>query len=127
MVVSKMFVWVKIHDLPLHFWHHKLLEGIGNSLGKFFKINVEKVSRGVFNFSRIYIEVDLSQGLPDNIILAHKNIQWTQPLDHESMTLCCHGCQQIGHLHNACSQANKDHKRNKKQSQKPKGWQRSEP
>jgi len=28
MVVYKIPVWVKIHNIPLHFWHIKVLEGI---------------------------------------------------------------------------------------------------
>lgn len=123
MVVSKMYVWVRIHNLPLHFWHHKVLEGIGNSSGKFLKIDADRVSRGIFTFSRICIKVHLSQGLPDHIILVHNNIQWTQPLDYKNTTFRCRGCLQIGHLHSACPQAKKDPKRNKKQCQKPKDWQ----
>lgn len=99
---------------------------MGNLIGKFLKTDVERVSRGIFTFTRICVEVDLSQGLPDNIILIQNNIQWTQPLDYENMTFWCCGCQQIGHLLSTFPQAKKDTRRNKKQSQKPKGWQRIE-
>lgn len=73
MVVSKLPVWVKLHNLPLHFWHHNLLISIGNSLGKFLKIDGDKLTRGIFTFSRICVEIDLSQGLPDNITLNFNN------------------------------------------------------
>lgn len=43
------------------------------------------------------------------------------------MAFRCRGCQQTGHLLSGCPQAKKDTRRNKKQSQKPKGWQRTEP
>jgi len=39
------------------------------------------------------------------------------------MTFRCRGCQQIGHLLSNCPQAKKETRRNKKQSQKPRGWQ----
>lgn len=63
------------------------MEGIRNSLGKFLKINADIVTRDIFTFARICVEVDLSQGLPDNITLIHNNIQWTQPLDYENTAL----------------------------------------
>jgi len=127
MLVSKIPVWVRLHNLPLHFWHHKVLEGIGNSLGKFLKIDANRLTRDLFTFARICVKVDLSQGLPDCIILIHNNVQWTQPLVYEDTAFRCHGCLQTGHLHSACPQAKKDPKRNKKQFKKPKGWQCTKP
>lgn len=29
MVVTKMLVWVRLHNIPLPFWHHQVLEDIG--------------------------------------------------------------------------------------------------
>lgn len=123
MVVLKMLVWVRLHNLPLHFWLPRALEAMGNALGKFLKINKERVSRGIHTFARICVEIDLSQGLPDSIILIHNNTQWKQLLDYENTTFTCRGCQQIGHLLSNCPQVKKDTRRNKKQSQKPRGWQ----
>lgn len=39
LVVTKMLVWVRLQNLPLHFYHHQVLEGIRNSLGRFLKID----------------------------------------------------------------------------------------
>lgn len=39
------------------------------------------------------------------------------------MAFRCRGCQQIGHLHNNYPQVKRESKRNKKQAQKPRGWQ----
>lgn len=64
MVVSNMPVWVRLHSLPLHFWHHKVLIAIGNTLGKFLKTDENRLTKGVFTFARICVEVNLSQGLP---------------------------------------------------------------
>lgn len=114
MVVSKMPIWVRTHNLPLHFWHHKVLEGIGNSLAKFIKIYTNRVSKGIFTFARICVEVDFIQGLRDHIMLVHNNIQWTQSLYYENMTFCCRGCLQTGHLQSACSQTKKGPKRRNK-------------
>lgn len=114
MVVTEMPVWVRLHNLLLHFWHHNVLIAIGNSLGKFLKIDKDRLTRGIFNFLRLCVEVDLSQGLAYHITLNFNNTQWTQPLEYKKKAFRCRGCLQIGHLHSACPQAKKIPKWNKK-------------
>ena len=119
MVVSRMPVWVRLHNLLIHFWHYKALLAIGNTLGRMLKVDPERHIKGIFTFARICVEVDLSQGLPESIILNFNNTQWKQPLDYENTAFRCRGCQQTGHLFNACKSQNKS----KPQQRKPKGWQ----
>eukprot|EP00253_Pinus_taeda_P034064 PITA_34064 len=116
-VVSRMPVWVRLHNLPLHFWHFKTLSAIGNTLGRMLKIDTDRHLKGIFTFARICVEVDLSQGLPESIILNFNNIQWKQPLDYENTAFRCRGCQQTGHLLKACPS------KSKPQQRKPRGWQ----
>lgn len=121
MVVTKMPVWVKLFNLPIHFWHYKVLEGIGNTLGTFIKVDNERLDRDIYTFARICVEVDLSQGLPEHILLIHNGKQWAQPLDYENTAFRCRICRQTGHLQSACPQNKKD--RRKRQPPKQKGWQ----
>lgn len=86
MVVLKILVWVRLHNFPIHFWHHKVLIAIGNTLGKFQKIDEGRLTKGICTFARICVEVDLSQGLPESILLNFNNTQWTQSLDCENTT-----------------------------------------
>lgn len=116
-VVSRMPVWVRLHNLPLHFWHFRTLTAIGNTLGKMLKIDTDRHLKGIFTFARICVEVDLSQGLPESIFLKFNNTQWKQPLDYENTAFRCRGCQQIGHLLKACPS------KSKPQQRKPRGWQ----
>lgn len=117
MVVSRMPVWVRLHNLPLHFWHFKSLTAIGNSLGRMLKIDKDRHLKGIFTFARICVEVDLSKGLPESIFLTFNNIQWKQPLDYENTAFRCRGCQQTGHLLKACPS------KSKPQQRKSRGWQ----
>lgn len=75
MMVSKMLVWVRLHNLPLHFWHHKVLIAIGNVLGKYLKIDEDRISKGILTFASICVEVDLNEGLRDSINLNFNNTQ----------------------------------------------------
>lgn len=123
MIVSKMPVWVRLHGLPLHFWHRKVLTAIG----KFLKMDEDRAIRGIFTFARMCVEVDLSQGLPDHITLNFNNSQWIQQLDYENTVFRCRGCMQTGHLQYDFPFARKDPKRTKKQQRKAKGWQHTDP
>ena len=113
-----MPLWVRLHNLSLHFWHSKALTAIGNTLGRMLKIDGERHIKGIFTFARICVEVDLSRGLPESIMLNFNNTQWKQPLDYENTAFRCRGCQQTGHLYNACP----SHNKSKPQQRKPKGW-----
>lgn len=125
MKISTMSVWVRLHNLPLHFWHLKVLTAIRNSLGKFLKIGEDSVSKGIFTFSRICVEVDLSQGLPEHITLNFNNSLRIQPLDYENTAFRCCICMQTGHLQFNCPLSRKDPKGKKKQQKRPKGWQQT--
>lgn len=113
-----MLVWVKLYNLPLHFLHIKVLLGIGNALGKFLKVDSERLTKDIYIVARICIEVDLSQGLPDHILLFHDEKQWSQSLDYENTAFRCQICHQIGHLQSACPQNKK--RREKKTTSKAK-------
>lgn len=56
---------------------------MGNAIGKYIKQDVERIVRCIHTLARIYVEVDLSQGLRDNITMIHNNTKWKQPLDYE--------------------------------------------
>lgn len=90
-----MPVWVRLHNLMLHFRLPKVFEAMGNVIGKYLKQDMEILTIGIHTFARICVEVDLSQGLPDSIILIHNNIQWNQPLDYENTAFRCRGYQKM--------------------------------
>lgn len=99
-------VWLRILNLSLHLWSSDSLTSIGNSLGKFIKNHLERISKGLATFSHIYIELDLSKGFPDKIY-----IEWGGPkpqlhlIDYEHTTFRCRSYQQPRHLQAACPTA----------------------
>lgn len=98
MVVSKISVWVRLPYLPLLFWHHKVLEDIGNNLGRLRKRDLKRTKKGIFNFASICVETNLSKGLPNHIILKHINLQWSQVLEYENTAFRCTTFFQTCHL-----------------------------
>jgi len=95
MVASTMALSVRLPNLPLPLWHHKVLEEYWNTIGSFKKMDLERTKKGLFTFTKIYVEINLSKGLPDHIQLKHKNIQCTELLDYENTTFGCRSCYQI--------------------------------
>jgi len=89
MVVTKWSIWVRLHNLPLLFWQHEVLEVIGNSLGRFLKMDREKMDKGMFNFSHICVEMDLNKGIPNRIHLTHQDFKWTPWLYFENTAFRC--------------------------------------
>jgi len=75
-VVSRMPVWACLHNLPIHFWDQKILACIGNSIGRFIKMDTQRIEERIFTFARICVEVDLSKGLSGNIKLKYKYRNW---------------------------------------------------
>jgi len=123
MVVTKMPVWVRLPNLPLPFWHHEVLEDIGNRLGKFIISDEERREQGLFTYARICVEIDLSKGLPDKIQLQHESFKRIQALDYENTAFRCRSCHLTGHLHDTCPHARRFPKKKKGSNSKGKSWQ----
>ena len=50
MVVSKMPVWVRLHNLPIHLWNDQVLAGIGNTIGRYIKMDTQRVEERIYTF-----------------------------------------------------------------------------
>ena len=62
-------VWIRLLNLPLHFCGIVVLSEIGNALGKLVAIDYDRIAKGMQTYVHICVEVDLSAGLSDQIIL----------------------------------------------------------
>jgi hypothetical protein len=52
--------WVLLPGLPLHFWHEKALEAIGNTLGKFISVDLGALKATDKRICRILVEIDIT-------------------------------------------------------------------
>lgn len=123
MEITRISVWVRLYNLPLHFWKELVLEGIGNTLGRYIKTNIQRLEERIFTFARICVEVDLSKGLPESIQLIHNQQKWKQHLDYENTVFRCRTCRKTGHLQNSCPDGKRENTKKKKTGKAPKGWQ----
>ena len=87
-----------MYSLSREFWEPKILEGIGNTLGSFFKIlEVENTARYI-SYARIYVYMNVANALLQSIKVSYQDEEWTQPLDYENIPFCCSKCHVHGHL-----------------------------
>ena len=89
MVVMKVPIWVRIPNLPLHYWTQSIFEGIGNDLGFFLSSNDTHVAEGLFTYARIYATIDTNSGLLEKINLKLGKSIWSQALDYENTSFRC--------------------------------------
>lgn len=120
-VISKLPIWVRLPNLPAHLWHFAVFQGIGNTLGRFLATDTSRGETGIYTYGRICAEIDISKGLPDQIILKVGDFHWTQTLDYENTAFRCRHCHQTGHLQNSCA-AFLDKKKNLTRKSKSKSW-----
>ena len=100
---------------------------MGDTLGRFLDVDYDRPLHGLYTYARMCVEVDISKGLPEQIILKVGDLVWTQHLDYENTAFRCRRCMHTGHLQYTYPLARKYPKGNKKQQKKPKGWQHIEP
>jgi hypothetical protein len=91
-ILSSAPVWVRLPNLPLHFWGLPSLEAIGSALGKFHFASCETTRHNTSTYARICVEMDFSKGFPTEVILTGKNYSWPQKLDYERVSLRCRSC-----------------------------------
>jgi len=68
-------VWVRLFGLPMDFWDPEILEGIGNTIGSFFKI-AESTKKGRYTSdARICVYMNITNPIPGSVELEyHKEV-----------------------------------------------------
>jgi hypothetical protein len=98
MVVSKMPICVRFLDLHLSFWHSLTFKDDENDLCSYLKYAMKHIVQELFTYAQIYVDIDLSKGLPHIMVLKLGNFKWIQTLDYEITTFRCHTCHDTYHL-----------------------------
>lgn len=81
--ISSASVWVRLPNLPLHFWNSTLLQAIGHALGTFYFSSEDTQAYLQTTYARICVEMDFSKGFPTEIQLTSKSYVWIQKIDYE--------------------------------------------
>lgn len=104
--VRKLAIWVRVPNLPFHFYDEENLVKIGNIIGKRLKVDKNSlpqqqgedmmVDRG--RYARICVEVDLSRKLRSRVVLRRRAFR----VEYEGLGLICFKCGRYGHKTDVC-------------------------
>ncbi|XP_028053714.1 uncharacterized protein LOC114258058 [Camellia sinensis] len=91
-------IWVRFPELPIEYYHDKVLFAIAKTIGKPLKIDwtTAMVTRG--KFARICVEMDLTKPLIPKFVLEDK----CYSIEYESLHSFCFLCGRIDHRREAC-------------------------
>jgi hypothetical protein len=112
--LSSAPVWVKLPNLPLHFWSLSSFRAIDNSLGRFHFRSPESENYNTWTYTWICEEMGFNKGFAAKIILTRDNYSWTQKLDYEKNALRCRACLDTGHLEAQCPKGPKKVRKQRK-------------
>ena len=65
--VKKRHLWVLLPGLPLPLWNREIMEGIGNTIGRFVAVEDDFLHTFDKRMAKILVEMDLISGLPAEI------------------------------------------------------------
>ncbi|GLJ49864.1 hypothetical protein SUGI_1059620 [Cryptomeria japonica] len=90
--LPKLHAWIYEH------WERLITEEVGDALGDFLKVDVESSDIFHSTFVCILVDLDISNGLPAEILLNSSKGSWVQSLDYEGIPFRYRRCFKIGHL-----------------------------
>ncbi|MBA0799939.1 hypothetical protein Gohar_010417 [Gossypium harknessii] len=51
--------WVQVHDLPPRFFSENVMKQLGNFIGRFLEYDMKQLSRGMKNYLRVRVQLDV--------------------------------------------------------------------
>jgi len=71
-------VWIRLYLLPSEYWKEEILIDLGNTLGVFVKVSEKTKKMRYTSYARIciYMDMDISQDLPEGIELTWEDEDW---------------------------------------------------
>ena len=91
-------VWVILPGLPVVFWQQKILEAIGNIIGNFVDLEEDWESKLDRRCTKILVELDLRNGLFEELKIVMHGSSWWQLLDYWKLHFRCLNCREVGHM-----------------------------
>ena len=62
-----VLVWIRLYSFPSEYWDPKILEDLGNPLGKLVKISEQTKAQRYMAYARRCVYMDLTKELPESI------------------------------------------------------------
>ena len=80
------------------FWEEECMKAIGNRISKFMALEPNWETKVDCRCTRILVELDLKEGLYEEILINMHGSQWKQHLDYWKIPFQCYVYREVGHL-----------------------------
>lgn len=101
-VISPLFpsqipFWIRLHGLPLHYWHEKMIYNLGQDLGTLDDYKITKTS------VRIKVSIDtLKPVIKSALVEFDSGEELEVTFDYEELEYHCSSCYSLSHLARSC-------------------------
>ncbi|KAJ4825441.1 hypothetical protein Tsubulata_010598 [Turnera subulata] len=100
--IEKATVWVRFMDIPLDWYHSKVLMGLGDMVGRAIKIDERTTSTDRGKFAKVAVVVDLTKPLKGVITVEDEIFK----VVYEGVPELCFLCGKADHLQDICPEKN---------------------
>ena len=91
-------MWALLPGRPFLLWNRPLLEGVGNTIGRFVELDDDFMNSYDKSMAKIFVELDISKGLPAEIEILCQERLFIQRLDYQGIPFRYRCCRETDHL-----------------------------
>jgi hypothetical protein len=96
--IEKVAVWVRISGLPIEYYDSKVLNFIGNRVGKTMKVDKNTLTQERGKYARLCVQVDLTKPLLAMFTIKGRKYN----IEYEGLHMLCLTCGKFGHYKDGC-------------------------
>ncbi|XP_010463327.1 PREDICTED: uncharacterized protein LOC104743994 [Camelina sativa] len=97
-------VWIRLSNLPVHFYHRSILMAIAEGLGNPIKVDLTTLNFERARFARVCVEVNLKKPLKETVMVNGDRYF----VSYEGLSAICSRCGIYGHLVHNCPHTIRD-------------------
>jgi hypothetical protein len=113
--IKSVAVWIRVSGLPIEYYDTKVLNFIGNRVGKTVKVDKNTLQQERGKYARLCVEVNLTKPL-----LAMFSIKGRKyHIEYEGLHMLCITCGKFGHYREGCSNKMKPQEASSGEKQDP--------
>ncbi|KAK2378486.1 zinc ion binding / nucleic acid binding protein [Trifolium repens] len=102
--IKEVAVWVRITGLPIEFYDSKILNFIGNRVGKTVKVDKNTLTQERGKYARLCVQVNLTEPLLAMFTIKGRKYN----IEYEGLHMLCLTCGKFGHYKEGCPDKTKN-------------------
>lgn len=107
-------VWVKMHNIPLHYFNESAVHRLGSLIGTVLSIHPSTLNLTQQAYAKVCVELDVSKPFMESVwIGTSKEYGWSIDLEYEGNHAYCDYCGILGHTMGLCKKKREDNGKTK--------------